>query len=332
MPVFMRIDAHDDYLEGGLTIEDVIAFCKLAKDAGVDVLDISRGNILTAGLKYEVPPVDIPRGFNVENAARILKETGIITMAVGRINEPTLAESIIKEGKADLVAIGRGQLADPEFCNKALEGREDEIVRCIGCNQGCYDNFKDKNAPHITCLRNPAVGREREYTIKTTDNPKKVLIAGEGMAGLELAITLKKIGHNPILCEATNNLGGQFLVAGEAPRKKEMKDAAKHSRYLATKIGVDIRLNTKVTPQLINKIKPDAFFNATGAEEIKLNIPGADLPFVHMSHDVLLGKKEISGNVVVIGGGLVGLEVAEYVSEKGCKTTVLEMLPKWEQI
>lgn len=328
MPIFMRIDAHDDYLEDGLTIEDVIAFCKLAKDAGVDVLDISRGNIITAGLKYEVPSIDLPRGFNVENAARIRKETGIITMAVGRINEPELAESIIKEGKTELVAVGRGQLADPEFCNKAYEGRADEIVRCIGCNQGCYDCFVDKSVPHITCMRNPAVGKERQYTIKTTDNPMKVLIAGGGVAGLELAITLKKIGHNPILCEATNNLGGQFLVAGEAPRKKEMKDAAEHSSYLAQKVGVDIRLKTPVIPQLIDEIKPDVFFNAIGSEEIKLSIPGANLPFVHMSHDVLLGKKEINGNVVVIGGGMVGLEVAEYISEKGCKATVLEMLPE----
>jgi len=328
MPIFMRVVAHDDYLENGLTIEDTIDFCNLAKAKGVDVLDVSRGNILTAGLKFEVPPIDLPQGFNVENAARIQRETGMLTMAVGRLNDPELADRVINEGKAQLVAIGRGQLADPEFANKAQEGQADEIIKCIGCNQGCYDCFADKNEPHITCLRNPALGKERQYELKKTDKPQLSLIAGGGMAGIELATLLKKRGHNPILCEASGKLGGQFLVAGEAPRKKEMKEAAEHAGYLARKIGVDVRLNTPVTPELIKEINPDSFFNATGANEIKLNIPGAELPFVHMSHEVLLGKSTLSNNVVVIGGGMVGLEVAEYLSERDCKVTVLEMLPE----
>ncbi|MEG1873435.1 MAG: NADH:flavin oxidoreductase, partial [Ruthenibacterium sp.] len=118
MPLFMRIDAHDDYLQGGLTIEEVIAFCKLAGKAGVDVLDISRGNIITAASLYEVPPLDVPRGFNVENASRIRKETGMLTIAVGRINAAEQAEEILEQDKADMVVMGRAQLADPEFANK----------------------------------------------------------------------------------------------------------------------------------------------------------------------------------------------------------------------
>ncbi len=146
MPLFMRIDAHDDCVEDGLTIEEVIQFCKWAKEAGVDVLDVSRGNFSSAAIKYEVPPVDVPRGFNVENAARIKKETGMITVAVGRINDPEQADEIIRSGKADMVVIGRAQLADPEFCNKAKNGNVDDIVRCVGCNQGCYDGFSNPDA------------------------------------------------------------------------------------------------------------------------------------------------------------------------------------------
>lgn len=326
MPLFMRIDAQDDYLENGMTIEDVIAFCKLAKEAGVDVLDISRGNIISAGIKFEVPPIDLPRAFNIENAARIRRETGMVTMGVGRINDPELADRLLQEDKLDLVGIGRAQLADPEFCNKSKEGRLDDIVRCVGCNQGCYDACESHVIPHITCLRNPALGKENEYRISKTKEPKTVLIAGGGMAGMEAADVLYARGHHPVLCEASDRLGGQFLLAGEAPRKLEMKLAAMSKGEQITRRGVDVRLNTPVTPALIEELKPDAVINAIGALPIIPPIPGINLTHVKNSHEILGGKASVEGNVVVIGGGLVGLETAEYLSDKGCKVTVVEML------
>ena len=172
MPLFMRIDAHDDYLENGMTIEDTIAFCKMAKEAGVDVLDVSRGNIISAGNKYEVPPIDIPQGFNIENAARIRKETGMLTIGVGRINTPELAEKYLAEDKVDMVVLGRAQYVDPEFMNKAQAGNVDDIDYCVGCNQGCLDGFADTNCPQVTCLRNPALGRELTCKIEKTDKPE----------------------------------------------------------------------------------------------------------------------------------------------------------------
>lgn len=327
MPLLMRIDAHDDYLEGGLTIEEVIKFCKLAQEAGVDVLDVSRGNILSNGLKFEVPPVDLPQGFNVDNAAKIREETGMLTIGVGRINTPELAEKILEEDKVDMVVMGRAQLADPEFCKKAEAGEIDDIDYCVGCNQGCYDGFENMDMECITCLRNPALGREKECEIYPTEKPETVLVAGGGIAGLEAAIILKKRGHDPILCEATDTLGGQFLTAGEAPRKKEMKAAAISMAKKAERLGVDIRMNTKVTPEMIEEIKPHTVMNAIGAESIIPPIPGVDKAFVKDSHDVLDGKAEATGNVVVIGGGMVGMETAEYLAEKGAKVSVLEMLP-----
>lgn len=326
MPLFMRIDAHDDCVEDGLTIEEVIQFCKWAKEAGVDVLDVSRGNFSSAAIKYEVPPVDVPRGFNVENAARIKKETGMITVAVGRINDPEQADEIIRSGKADMVVIGRAQLADPEFCNKAKNGNVDDIVRCVGCNQGCYDGFSNPDAPFITCMRNPALGREAEFVINKTDNPKNVLIVGGGVAGLEAAIELKDRGHNPILCEASDSLGGQFVLAGAAPRKEEMKEAAIAMGEMAKRKGVEIKLSTPVNAEVIKDINPDEVIIAAGAEPIKLNVSGANLPHVTNSHDILAGKARVNGDIVVIGGGLVGLEVAEYLSGNVNKITVVEML------
>ncbi|MCI6465765.1 MAG: FAD-dependent oxidoreductase [Faecalicatena sp.] len=329
MPVFMRIDAHDDYLENGLTIEEVIEFCKLAKAEGVDVLDVSRGNVISAGNKFEVPPIDLPRGFNIENAAKIRKETGMLTVGVGRINTAELAEQILEEDKVDMVVMGRAQLADPDFVKKSKEGRLDEINYCVGCDQGCLDGFANIDCPHITCLRNPAVGREKECQIVKAEKPETVLIAGGGIAGLEAAIILKERGHEPILCEATDTLGGQFLTAGEAPRKEEMKEAVLGMAKRAHDLGVDIRMNMPVTPELIAEIKPHTLINAIGSEPIIPNIPGARLPFVLNSHDVLDGKAKAEGNVVVIGGGMVGMEVAEYLAERGCKVTDLEMLKEF---
>ena len=326
MPLFMRVDAEDDYLEGGMTIEDTIRFCKLAKEAGVDVLDVSRGNVISAGQKYEVPPIDIPQGFNIENAARIRKETGMLTIGVGRINTAQLAEKYLSEDKVDLVVMGRAQLADPEFLNKARENKLEDIDYCVGCDQGCLDGFADPDCPHITCLRNPAVGRELECKLTKTEKPETVLIAGGGIAGLEAAIVLQERGHKAVLFEAGNQLGGQFLTAGEAPRKQEMKAAVQLMARKAERLGTEIHLNTPVTPELIEQIKPHTVLNAIGAEPIVPNIPGADLPFVLNSHDVLNGEKQAEGKVVVIGGGLVGLEVSEYLAEKGCNVTTLEML------
>lgn len=332
MPLFMRIDAQDDgFGDAGLTIDDTVTFCKWAKEAGVDVLDVSRGNIVTAASKYEVPPLDLPRGFNVDNAAYIRKGTGMLTIGVGRINDPQQAEDILAADKVDMVVMGRAQLADPDFCNKCREGRVDEIDRCVGCDQGCLDGFADLNFPHITCLRNPAVGREAECAaaMAPTKEPKTVLIAGGGMAGLEAARTLKKKGHHPILCEASDALGGQFVLAGKAPRKEEMEIAVGDMARQVRAMGVEIRLNMPVTPELIADIRPDAVFNCIGAQPLVPNIPGADGANVVNSHDVLAGNVKPSGKVVVIGGGMVGMEVAELLAEQGCTVTDLEMLKEF---
>ncbi|MEG0290327.1 MAG: FAD-dependent oxidoreductase [Erysipelotrichaceae bacterium] len=327
MPIFMRIDAHDDYLPNGLTIEEVIAFCKLAGQAGVDVLDISRGNIITAASLYEVPPIDVERGFNVENAARIRKETGMLTIAVGRINTPKQAEEILEEDKADLIVMGRAQLADPEFCNKAQNDKDNEIVHCIGCNQGCYDGFCDVvNRPFITCLRNPMLGHEGEIKIEPTTTPKNVWIVGGGMAGLECAKILKQKHHNPIIFEEKAELGGQFLTAGEAPGKAEMKQAAISFGEQVMNSGVQVRFGVKINPKMIEEEKPDTVVFAIGASPIDLHLEHSDLMNVLLAHDVLDGKVEAKGNVGVIGGGLVGLEVADYLASKGHQVSVIEML------
>lgn len=328
MPLFIRIDAHDDFLEKGLTIEEVIDFCNIAKNHGVDVLDVSRGNILTAATIYEVPPIDIPQGFNIENASRIRKETNMLTIGVGRINHEDFAEKLLAEDKVDMVVMGRAQLADPELVNKLKEGRTQDIIHCIGCDQGCYDGFTDVvNREFITCMRNPNIGHEAEHTFTKTENPKHVWIVGGGVGGMEAAKVLKELGHEPEIFEASDHLGGQFIIAGKAPGKKEMEDAAIEMAKQTERI-CKIHLNTKVTPEMIEEKKPDHVIIATGALPIALRLDGEDQIHHVQANDVLMGKEKLSGYIAIIGGGLVGLEAADYLATQGCKVTVLEMKDK----
>lgn len=328
MPLFIRIDAHDDFLEKGLTIEEVIDFCNIAKNHGVDVLDVSRGNILTAATIYEVPPIDVPQGFNIENASRIRKETHMLTIGVGRINHEDFAEKLLAEDKVDMVVMGRAQLADPELVNKLKEGRTQDIIHCIGCDQGCYDGFTDVvNREFITCMRNPNIGHEAEHTFTKTENPKHVWIVGGGVGGMEAAKVLKELGHEPEIFEASDHLGGQFIIAGKAPGKKEMEDATIEMAKQTERI-CKIHLNTKVTPEMIEEKKPDHVIIATGALPIALRLDGEDQIHHVQANDVLMGKEKLSGYIAIIGGGLVGLEAADYLATQGCKVTVLEMKDK----
>lgn len=310
MPLFIRTSLQDDFLSPGLSVEDCIAFCKLAKEAGVDVLDLSRGNMATAANKFEVPPVDMARGFNLELAARFKEETGMIVIGVGRINDPYVAEKALE--KVDMVVMSRAQIADPEFFKKVREGRLDDINRCIGCNEGCLDGFANLEMPHISCARNPQVGLEGECPIEPAAEPKTVLIAGGGTAGMMAAKILKQEGHNPIICEASDKLGGALLLGGAIERTSEYRKAIESSARQLERAGVDIRLNTTVTPELIKQIKPDAVFCCLGAVPETPDFAKGKVNVVQ-ARDVLAGKVHVGGKVVVIGANGTGIMAGEFV-------------------
>jgi 2,4-dienoyl-CoA reductase-like NADH-dependent reductase (Old Yellow Enzyme family)/thioredoxin reductase len=323
-PVLFRMSV-EERVDGGLTMEDSKQIAPMLEKAGVNAIHISMGNY--ASIQFVIPPVDLPVAFNVENSAAIKQTVNIPVITAGRINDPILAENILKAGKADFISIGRGQLADPEFSNKAFKGDYDNIVKCVGCNQGCVDR-RLYEMTSICCMRNPSCGREESYKLIPTHHPKKIMVIGGGPAGLEAATTLKRRGHDVVLCEKNSRLGGAFFLAGVAPRKNEMMDAALQMGRLAAMAGVEIRLETAATPELLESLKPQVVIVATGSNPNLPPIPGIDKPHVYTSIDVLSGKPIPGNSVAVIGGGLVGVEVAELLLKKGKKITLVEMLAK----
>lgn len=323
-PIIYRLSA-EEHCEKGMTIEDTLVFSKLLEEAGVDAIHASAG--CTLALEYVVPPIDIPKGFNVENANKIKGVVQIPVITVGRINDPLQAEKILDEGKADFIGIGRAQLADPDFCNKAKENRFDEIIKCVACNQGCFDMYLVPNQD-ISCLRNPACSREVEYKIQAAKTKKKVLVVGGGPGGVEAARVLALRGHETTLCEKTAALGGQLRTAGMAPRKEEFLNATLNMELVLNHAGAKVLTETEVTPELIEELNPDEIVIATGAEQFIPAIKGIEMKHVAPAWEVLHDEIAVGENVVIIGGGLVGLEVAEKLAEENKKVTVVEMQPQ----
>lgn len=323
MPFFMRVGCIDELMEQNMTEEEIVEFINRSADLGVDVADISRGNAMSFATVYEVPPFNLPHGFNIENIYNIKKQIKIPVVGVGRINTGEMANQVIEDGKFDLVAIGRAQLADPEWVTKVREGREELIRHCIGCDQGCYDAVIDPKMKHITCTRNPMLCLEYKGLPKTA-TPEKVMIAGGGMAGLFAAEVLKKRGHEPVIFEASDRLAGQFTLAGVSPMKQDWAAAAKWEAEEIGRLGIEFHLNTPVTPKLIEQFAPDRVIIATGSEYTAPAIPGIDGPNVYTQYEVLRGEASPAGHVAVIGCGLVGAEVAELLASRGAQVTALE--------
>ncbi|HIT29266.1 MAG TPA: FAD-dependent oxidoreductase [Candidatus Scatomorpha stercoravium] len=321
MALFMRCDAVDELMQENMTEQEIVDFINRSAELGVDVVDLSRGNSMSFATVYEVPPYLLKPGFNMDNIAKIKAQVSIPVMGVGRVNTPELADKLIAEGKVDLVGIGRGQITDPQWVKKAQEGHPELIRRCIGCDQGCYDAVIDPRFKTITCTRNPLACLEYKG-LQKTESPKKVMIIGGGMGGMMAAEILKARGHEPAIFEASDHLGGQFLLAGVAPQKQEMTAAAEWEVKEVERMGIETHLNTPVTPELIAEVKPDEVIVAIGSDYVCPAIPGAETAY--HQYQVLTGEVKLSGNVCVVGCGSVGSEVAMLLAAQGCKVTVME--------
>ena len=329
-PIILRISG-DELVPGGQDIRQTQYIAPILAEAGVDAFHISSGALYEMAWRI-MPPTGTPLGLNTGFSEAVKKVVDVPVMVVGRINEPLFAEDILERGQADLVAMGRGLLADPEFPLKAMEGRFDDIAPCTGCSLGCLARAAS-NQP-LTCVINPAVGREKEMVIEPADKPRKVMVVGAGPAGLEAARVAALRGHDVSIYEKAPKVGGQFDLASVPPSKQEISKFIKFLYTQVGKVGAKLHLNTEVTPDLVDLVKPDAVVVATGGEPMMPDLPGIEGANVVSSHDVLSGKVVVPpGNMVIIGGGMVGLEVAEFLANPGDhpllgpnNVTVVEML------
>jgi 2,4-dienoyl-CoA reductase-like NADH-dependent reductase (Old Yellow Enzyme family)/thioredoxin reductase len=321
-PISFKISA-EEYVDSGLTTEQSIEILKILVAAGIDVVQVSAGNDVTP--EWICQPMFMEKACLVDSAVKVKKALDIPVMAVGRINDPLIANQIIEQNKADLVCIGRGLLADPELPNKAREGRSDEICTCIACNTCMQSIFKKGR---IECLVNPMLGREKEMAFIPTDNPKKIMVIGGGPGGLNVAWVAAKRGHTVHVYEKRSELGGQ-LVPGSTPgHKSELRSLIRFQKKQAELFGVQCHLDHEVSAEDIQNIQPDVVVLATGSLPLLPSVEGIDNDIVLTYEDVLIGGSPPFKNVVVIGGGPTGLELALHLAEYGCKTTVVEMLPK----
>jgi len=310
-PILFRLSG-DDFMKGSNDFHEAKVVAAKLEDAGVDILNV------TGGWHETMIPqltMNVPRGAYVYLAENVKDAVDIPVIACNRINDPLLAERILRRKRADLVGIARGLIADPEFVVKAAEGRFDEIRRCIACNQGCFDSVFMLRP--VTCLVNPAAGREKELELKPAEKPKNILIAGGGPAGMQAAIILKKRGHNVTIYEKTDKLGGQLILAGVPKERREFRTFVEYLRRQVELLGIKVVFNTEVTPELVEQVKPDVVIVATGARPLRPNIPGINKKNVVYAHDVLAGKVDVGEKVVIVGGGGVGCETALYLTEEG---------------
>ncbi len=310
-PVMVRLNGND-FMEGGIGPEELLEFAVALEQAGVDALCVNVG-----WHEAQVPQIvtKVPRGVFAYLARDMKKRVSVPVIASHRINDPKIARLLITENFCDMVAIGRALITDPWFPEKARTGRENEIIHCVACGQGCFDNlFKMKS---VECLCNPRAGHEHEEQPAKTKTPKKVLVTGGGVAGMSAAIAAAEQGHRVSLYEKGLHLGGQLHLAGAAPGRGEFlvfcEDLA---RQLALH-DIKVLLNSPVDRQILINESPDHVILATGGEPITPPIPGVDRENVVQAWDVLADKVATGRKVVIIGGGAVGIETALLLAEQG---------------
>ncbi len=311
-PVIVRMNGND-FMPGGQGREELRQYAKaLVEEAGVDALCINVG-----WHEARVPQItaSVPRGAFAYLSRGIKELVNVPVIASHRINDPDTARELIADGMCDMVAMGRGLIADPYLPEKAKEGREDEILHCIACAQGCFDNlFKLK---HVECLCNPRAGYECETACDIVESPKKVMVIGGGAAGMNAAIAASDRGHQVTIYEKGDELGGQLYLAGSPPGREEFAELAYDLETQVYYRDIEIRLNETVDESLIDREQPDHIILATGAMPMTPPIPGVELPHVVQAWDVLADTVYTGKRVVIIGGGAVGVETALLLAEKG---------------
>jgi len=319
MAVSARFSATEQ-VPGGLVIEDALGILPRLEEEGLQAVHVVSGSACDSPPWY-YQHMSLPEATNRELAARIREGVGIPVIAAGRLGDPETIRSVIRQGGADAVALGRPLVADPDLPLKMKEGREEEIVACGSCLQGCL--AKVKAGEGLMCIVNPEVGREGER-VSPPGDPRRIVVIGGGPAGMTAAVTARQRGHDVTLVERSSTLGGQFALAFLSPGKESMERPFRSLVRSAEHAGIEILLDTDATPEVVLSLRPDLVILATGASPIVPAVSGLDAPLT--GEEVLTESRTPGHRVLVLGGGLVGMEVAEWLAIRDREVVVVEML------
>lgn len=334
-PVIMRFSVKSfikDWGKGGLPgevfeekgrdIKEAQIVAKELEKMGYDALDADCGSY--EGWYWAHPPGYMEHGLYLPYVKRLKEVVSIPVMMAGRMDVPELASRAVRSGEIDMVVLGRGLLADPQWPEKVRTGRPEAIRPCLGCHDGCLAR-EDAGRP-VSCGVNPGCGREAEYALTPALKPKQVMIAGGGIAGMEAARAAALRGHRVVLHEAKAFLGGHIIEASVPPFKEDERKLLEWYKRELQEQGVEIRLNSQVDRSLIEKEQPQEVIIATGSTERKIRIEGADLDAVLSASDLLLYPEKAGDRILIIGGGLVGCELALWLKEQGKKAAIVECM------
>ena len=324
-PISLRLSV-DECIQGGYTFEDIRPILPNLVKAGADMLHASLGTHGSPG-GIASAPFEYQPGFNVWRAKKLKEIVDLPVIAVGRFTDPSLANEVIARRDADLVAFGRQYLADPDFLIKAREGRPEDIRKCIACNQGCIERLM-LGEGKIRCALNPETGQEIIYPQGPDGVRRNVWVVGSGPGGLTAAYEAARLGHKVTLFEKEEETGGQLSLASKAPFKDQYGVWASWLTSQAKKMGVIVRTGIEMTESIISEGNPEVVILATGGEQIKPDIPGIDLSLVCNAWQVIGGAVPPGKHPVVIGGGLIGMETADYLCQKGTQVTLVEVLKR----
>ena len=322
-PIIVRVSA-DELIRGGFDLEFMKRLAPQLVVAGADALHVSVGVYSTPG-SLSIASMDTPPGFNLFRARAIKATVNVPVIGVGRISDPELAEQALERGDADLISFGRQHLTDPDFISKSKSGDLDDIRPCVACNQGCIErlSFEMKSA---TCSFNPECGQEFRGS-SLSDAPKKVWVIGAGPAGLSAALAACERGHKVEVFEREDSPGGQLRSASKPPHKQDHIKLLNCLSWQLEKLGVERNVGKKVSLEMVGRLKPDVVVVATGAMPLVPAITGVDCEEVTTAWDILRGQ-EAGRRVLVIGGGMTGIETAEFLAQKGKEVVVVEQLKR----
>lgn len=312
----------DDFLDGGITLEDAIGQAPYFVDAGADALDISAGVFQTSAHKF-TPTLLQEEGIRVPMAAAIKKAVNVPVIVSGKLRDPAFMEQILLRGDADFIGLARPLLADPQLPNKIKDGRLEEIRPCLYCNLGCRHYQIKSEGFRVTCNVNPVCGIEHEYKLVPAKTPKKVMVIGGGLAGMEAAMVLAQRGHNVSLYEREVKPGGQWNIL--ACYRPEVASITNYLTRELTKAGAKVFYGTEVDTDLVRQLQPDAVVVATGASQKLPEIPGVRGGNVLFANDVLSGKRKTGDEVVILGAGLVGMETAVFLAKQGKRISIVDI-------